>query len=411
MTYTNSWKYFRVEGISISIFIFAHALYLIGDISDLGGYGSAVYFKLPAILLFLITPLFHFQICYRKLLALLSLVIILAWNFYISFNVMAATDELIRYLIPVAIVMFLSNRREGLALLSIVFIWFVVVNDVYQVYVYLSVMLDLPRVIPLRYEAGNLIRAEGLTGFFSTFGFINLCGYILLRYRLVEIGFRKSLMRFFLLFIFLSLSLKAIVGLFIFTLFTLKEKKSFWLLGSVFLGFLLVLFAKTEIVLELYNITIEKLKYYILVGNSARSESYRVMFESLFSFNLIGEGLGYFGGPASTKYSSPAYELYEFNWYGLQGLLSTTDTLYPHIFVELGLFGGLIYFYLTLFSYVNYVTYRWLGILIAFLVDNAFSFALLNPLYYSSALLIFLLLSGYRVGQNHGRETNRDGLE
>ncbi|MBE4158626.1 hypothetical protein HJ102_13755 [Vibrio parahaemolyticus] len=109
-----------------------------------------------------------------------------------------------------------------------------------------------------------------------------------------------------------------------------------------------------DIVNEIYELAIIKIEFYVSVGNSARFESYRVMYESLTSGNFFGEGIGSFGGPSSTNYNSPLYQSYYFNWYGMQEQLNTTDTFYPHVFVELGLFTGIIYlscfFYSLLFN-------------------------------------------------------------
>ncbi|MCB0745679.1 MAG: hypothetical protein KDC67_17380, partial [Ignavibacteriae bacterium] len=73
-------------------------------------------------------------------------------------------------------------------------------------------------------------------------------------------------------------------------------------------------------------------------------ESYRVMFNEIGNFNLFGQGVGVFGGPASTAYNSWYYKMVGFNWYDTKWLnLTTTDTFPPHLFVELGIIGGLLY--------------------------------------------------------------------
>ena len=50
-----------------------------------------------------------------------------------------------------------------------------------------------------------------------------------------------------------------------------------------------------------------RVEQYITKGDSARAESYRVMFDDLADFNLFGRGIGSFGGPSSVTYNSPVY--------------------------------------------------------------------------------------------------------
>lgn len=125
-----------------------------------------------------------------------------------------------------------------------------------------------------------------------------------------------------------------------------------------------------------------KIDFYIIYGDSARFESYRVMFDYILDGNLLGAGLGTFGGPSSITYYSPLYQEYNFFWFNAQSM-NTTDTFYPHIFVELGLVFGLIYFiqYLSpLFFAIKNKKYvsECLLVLFFILFDSLFSFSLKN---------------------------------
>jgi hypothetical protein len=136
----------------------------------------------------------------------------------------------------------------------------------------------------------------------------------------------------------------------------------------------------------------QKTGFYITNGNSARADSYRVMTESLLKGNFLGEGLGTFGGPASVKYHSPLYSYYHFNWYGLGDILKTTDTFYPHLFVELGLIGGTMWLWVVLrYGNSNRLSRTWCLIVAAFCFENGFSMAFVSPSYVFVALLTMYL--------------------
>ena len=78
------------------------------------------------------------------------------------------------------------------------------------------------------------------------------------------------------------------------------------------------------------------------------------MFDDLADFNLFGRGIGSFGGPSSVTYNSPVYPDTNFNWYYTIDL-KTTDTFFPHLFVEVGFIGGLLYLLIIL----SPIFFRW----------------------------------------------------
>src|SRR5690606_25568802 len=116
-------------------------------------------------------------------------------------------------------------------------------------------------------------------------GFLNLVAYFLTKQ--FYYGKRKKLLLIlFVLGIFSSLSFKAI-GAFVFLLFLLSEYKGKILTGIVFLSLIiLVIFPKkVTTFIDEFSIRIES---YVTEGNSARAESYRVMFRDIADFRLIG---------------------------------------------------------------------------------------------------------------------------
>lgn len=336
----------------------------------------------------------------KKSLSILFLFFLLSlgffYNFIISYNHLAAFESLIRYLIPLLLVLaFYSQNKSAL---EGVFICFVILNDLFQLLIYISYFLFGWSFYEPRLEMGYLLRAEGIVGFFSTFGFINFCAYILVDIN-SEIRKKSYLKLFFAIFMILSFSLKLLFCFIVFNIFRSSSAGSI-LKGSISGAIIIVLIyllAPHSIISDLFDLSATKFSYYLIDGGSARYESYRVMFESIFSGNLAGEGLGTFGGPASTKYNSPLYYLYNFNWFGLEGILSTTDTMYPHIIVELGLFFGCIYIYTCTIYPCNLKSNLSVAFVAAFLLDNLASFSMLNPIYFFSFILVSRTLYDFKT--------------
>jgi hypothetical protein len=194
-------------------------------------------------------------------------------------------------------------------------------------------------------------------------------------------------------FAILSTSLKAITAFLVYFTFRAKSKKT---IATLLIAIATTIFISTyyhSLAKDILSTVDSKISYYLTKGDSARYESYRVMFESLGKPNLIGEGLGSFGGPASIYYNSPKYNEYNFNWYALEEKLSTTDTLYPHLFVELGLFGAILYLSI-IFNYNQYhKTRMWAVVFISFLIDNIASFSMLSAPYFFTAALLMTAFS------------------
>ena len=67
--------------------------------------------------------------------------------------------------------------------------------------------------------------------------------------------------------------------------------------------------------------------------------------------------------------------------------------MYPHIFVELGLLGGLLYLGFLFLYGQRYPSALWVVIVGAFIIDNFASFAMLSPPYFFTAALFMSLFS------------------
>lgn len=353
------------------------------------------------------TALCVLAICIRRrfdkgLVMVPVILVFLAVNYFRGAVEAAAAEELLRYLLPILVLLALYANIESINILARFFVWLVLSNDFYQVYVYFAYVSGLPVLIPLRFEAGYIIRAEGWVGFFSLFGFMNFCALMIVRYSGLYERRKTLLSVVFIVFSLLSTSLKLVAAYLMLAAFNLKKKLApvlaviFIVVATVFI------YSQKNLTGTLIATIDSKLAFYVTQGNSARSESYRVMFESLVQPNFTGEGLGMFGGPASTRYGSPLYSKYNFNWHDTVQL-TTTDTFFPHLFVEMGLLGGLIYLFF-LFRYgQKKITATWIIIVIAYLADAMVSFSILSIPYFLSAAICMLLFSKVKINERPSR--------
>ncbi|WP_124589883.1 hypothetical protein [Burkholderia cepacia] len=345
----------------------------------------------------LLRPRFH-----RLAVLALPIVVSLCIGMLLSFNFHAGIEELVRFLFPIAITVAIFPYRDRLDVLVKTFIGVVVSNDLFQLYFYVSYATGLPLFMPVRIDSGLFLRAQGWMGFFSEFSFINLCAFLLCRW--YWSGPRAAIASWgFLFFALLGFSFKLFAALALYPFVRNVRDVRAWLAAAGISGMMLVLMAM-GVLDSLLKVGMAKILFYVVAGNSARAESYRVMFESIRNGNLLGEGLGSFGGPASVKFSSPLYQLYHFDWYGLGGLLKTTDTFYPHLFVEMGAFGALAWLVFVLgYGQGRCKRAVWFYIVGAFCFDNIFSMAFVSPSYVFSALLAMYAFSWGRprVGPVH----------
>ncbi|MGB5982574.1 MAG: O-antigen ligase family protein [Nonlabens sp.] len=234
-------------------------------------------------------------------------------------------------------------------------------------------------------------------GFFGTYGFLNVITYFLTKQFYFR-KYKKTILIICVFGVFASLSFKAI-GAFLFLLFILNKNK----LKLFFIAFSISVMGIVIFPKRTYDLA-ESLTYriqtYITEGNSARSESYRVMFEDITDFKFIGRGVGSFGGASSTRYDSPVYNEVKFNWYDTKHL-ATTDTYFPHVFVELGIIGGMIYILtimIPLFKrrYLKSVLLFVFVVYFALFFDSLFSFAMNNLGYLMVSLILVYPILEYQ---------------
>ncbi|ASO04886.1 O-antigen ligase family protein [Arenibacter algicola] len=357
-------------------------------------------FKLAAICYMLLYSLFHLKFEKKLIISIAVFLPIFFFHIIISFNINAAIEEAIRYFFPIIVLMYGFTIRKYYLLIIYFIIGYGLINNCYQLIVYINWLRDVPvqwfylKVVnsDIYYYNSTMgvIRAVGLLGFFAVYGFLNLISFFLTR-NFYHGKYKNTLLTIFAFGVLSSLSFKAI-GVFLFLLLLLSNQKIKLLIGILFLVvFSIVLFPQKS--LDFSNQLTLRIKTYITEGNSARAESYKVMFNDMADFRLMGRGIGSFGGASSTHYDSPVYDEVNFNWYKTP-YLATTDTYFPHVFVEMGILGGLLYFLVIMSPimkryYSKNVLLMLFTIYVSLFFDSLFSFAL-NNLAYLMLSLIFI---------------------
>lgn len=294
-----------------------------------------------------------------------------------------------RYFIPILALAYGQSLKDQTKITISTLLFFVIVNNIYQLLQYLLTPIFLGTF------DFSIYRATGLVGFFDFFGFINLIALVIL----IEFDVKKTIFKkyikvlpfFFFLFMLWSLSLKIlIIGIIYITI-----RKRVILTVIVFLIPLLYLYYnKLVSAIEL------RIDRYILNIKSARLEAYKLVKVNIKDFWFLGKGPGTFGGPASTKYKSDLYNVYNFHWHG-EETMSTVDAYYPHLIIELGLIMSA--FYLLAIILTPYLEKNKsslvITILLILLTNSIFTFAL-NSINYCFTSLILIYLVDIRFRNN-----------
>ena len=346
-----------------------------------------------------------YKLNYSYLVLIFIFIPFFFFHFLISFNYLAASESTIRYFYPIIILFYSYSIRKYFNVLFKFLLFYSVLSFFYQFIIYFNFFNSVSQqwfykeLVNGAFTSNTqfgLIRATGLLGFFDVYGFLNFVMFFLVHY--FYEGKRKFILQLLFFFaLFMSLSFKLIFLFLLICLFFKEYRSTVVILLSMSMIFLL--FLTSDISEQVLAKVETKVSAYITDGNSARSESYRVMFDEFKSFNIIGKGVGSFGGASSTKYNSPIYDKVYFNWYKT-GNLTTTDTYYPHLFVELGIITGFIYLLIILYPLFRMKQTKIILILYAVLFfDSIFSFALNNIAYLLFSLLLIYPIIDYNASQ------------
>lgn len=359
---------------------------------------------------------FLYMLCYvglqrrlPRLLFYITLVFIplLIYGIFNSWLLKAGISDGIRYLFPIAVLFYSYAIREYFPLLLNFVILFVLLNFLVQIVNYINWVRGVDQWFYYTTSTGyryfnataGIIRATGTVVFFGFLGFLNMIAFFLIKFY-YKGKFKTILLGICLFMLLASFSYKAFGPFLVILLAYYYKNLLKFVLGLVAAGIVLFL-ALPDRVMAFFDNLILRIQLYITQGNSARSESYRVMWSEIFGGNWFGRGVGTFGGPASIEYNSWFYNLVGFDWYDAKWLqLTTTDTYPPHVFVELGIIGGIVYFILLMIPlFQKYITKSFLVVLaiyICLFFDMLFSFSLNNLDYLMFSLVFVFPLLHYK---------------
>lgn len=340
----------------------------------------------------------------------------LIYGIFNSWTLKAGLSDGLRYLFPIAVLFYSYSIKDHFGLLLKFIIFFVVLNFLVQILNYFNWIRGIEQWFYYRTENGyvyynetaGIIRATGTVVFFGFLGFLNMVAFFIIN-TFYHGRFKKIFLGITLFMLLASVSFKAF-GAFLIVLLLYNYKRIYKLVLFFVLLLLGVYLTFPEKINEFMQSLLLRISLYITEGNSARSESYRVMFNEIGNFNLFGQGVGVFGGPASTAYNSWYYKMVGFNWYDTKWLnLTTTDTFPPHLFVELGIIGGLLYL-LVLISplFRNKINKRYLlvfAIYFCLFFDMLFSFSLNNLDYLMFSLAFVYPILYYKEENSVDGET------
>jgi len=376
------------------------------------------YVKILGVFYMLFYAIMKLKYSKTLLLALLLFAPFFIYGLVHSFSFKAAVLEGLRYLFPIAVLLYGFSVRKHFKLLLHFFIIFALVNDIVQVYNYVQWLRGASQWFYLYSDyfgyhiynqSSGIIRATGIVGFFGLFGFLNLIAFFITR-RYYEGKWKKGLLAIFAISVFLSLSYKT-MGTFIILLF-IENRNKLKVFAAVGIIFVLAIVTAPKFMADIFKSLTYRVEEYVTEGNSARGESYRVMIDEIKRGNLFGRGIGAFGGPESVTYESPLYYETGFNWYTTTDL-TTTDTYFPHLFVEVGLIGALAYL-LILFAPLLFLrwkktAYQFMFVLyFALFFDSLFSYSLNNIAFLVISLLFVYPVHYYTMHQEEINPLEQD---
>ncbi|WP_430812588.1 MULTISPECIES: hypothetical protein [unclassified Carboxylicivirga] len=358
-----------------------------------------VIFKNISILLALVIIIFSKQ-KHSNVVLFYILNIFLITGVIISFSLPAALISYYKYLFPFIFLYYGYTIKDSNKLISVLFV-FSIINNLSQVGIYILWLLGYSLWFFNVTDSGiaysnsfmGVLRGTGLLVFFGAYGFFNLVVFFIAYFYNSNSKLRKWALVLSLLGVIFSFSMKAYVVFILLLILFYKNRK---IIFTTFLSISIILALFFVSVFEEFsNQIMLRLMLYIVDGDSVRAESYRVMFNEVANLNFVGQGLGAFGGAESRAFNSPFYNEVNFNWFSTPHL-ATTDTYYPHLFVEVGLIGAIFYLMvlcLPLLTKIHLMKKNSVkvvcAIYIAILFDSLWSFGL-NNLIYASLSLTFI---------------------
>ncbi len=332
----------------------------------------------------------------------------LIWGIFHSFNLRAGIEDGLRYLFPVVVLFYGYAIRDRFPLLLKFLIVYLLINFIAQFFNYYYWMKGVrqwfyPETVNGDWyvnQVGGIMRATGLLVNFDLLAFLGLVSFILI-YLYYNGKYKKWLLAIALFLMFASVSYKTLFT-FIIVLFILFYKRMTRILLAMIVGALIATVFYPDKARNLVKGFYYRLDSYILMKTpTVRAETYLLMWKELGHGNLLGRGVGMFGGPASIKYNSPYYKEVNFKRYDTYWMkMTTVDTFPPHVFIELGLIGGLMFF-LVLVSplFRRKIPVSVILIYLSLFINMLFTFSLAAFEYLIMSLLLVYPLIEYHKRQ------------
>ncbi len=325
----------------------------------------------------------------------------LSYEYTISFDYEAASMAAGKYLVPLTLLILGFIAKNKLMVIIYCVLAITVLNDLAQLFAVYPMQFLQIVACRLPYEGAFVCRASGLTDT-AMYEMMNFSSAVISLYLIERHKFK--LVTFFCFMGMLSLLIKSIVIfglLFIYAIFFIRNQNT---LGSEIrtsnflmkiaitgsLSILTFLYLYQSGTIFEFMLTDRIQRYADLSSSTDRVLSYIAMIDSIKSLNIFGEGLGEFGGPASVIFNAPIHMKYIPN----TSQLMTTDTYYPHLIIEWGILGSLVFlfmFFLPIISNKPPRTHRAVYyILIGFIFYSAIVTYAMEDLYRMSMIIPLL---------------------
>lgn len=344
-----------------------------------------------------------YAVFYRKvpknlLIASLIFLPFLFYGIYHTFSINAGIEDGLRYLFPISTLYYGYAIREHLNLVVKFMIVYLLINFLAQFVNYYYWLQGIKQWF-YHYDIGGhwyfnqtlgILRASGIVVFFNVLGYISMISFFSIK-RFYEGQYKKTFLVISLIMLAATISYKTIIS-FIIVLLIIYYKK---LLNIIALGLVFIIGTMMAFPVQvkiLIDTLLYRLNAYILMKTpTVRSETYILMYKDIKNLDWFGHGVGSFGGPASLKYHSPYYEEVHFTWPDTFWMkMATVDTFPPHVFIELGIIGGLLFFFVLLSPLIRrHIPVLVIIIYFTIFFDMLFTFSLasLENLMYSLVLV------------------------
>jgi len=370
-------------------------------------------FKLAAFGYMIMYILLHHKTDKNLLSISLLFILFLVYAVWNSFNINAGIQAGLRYLFPIVTLFYGYSIRKHIDVIVKFMIVFILLNFIAQFYNYYGWLRhqDMWYYPHTRwgewyYNATmGVVRATGFVVYFCFFGYMNMIGYFVIK-KYYNGKYKKTILVIALLMFLASLSYKTIIS-FALVMVAYYYKKiiniiTIGVLGAISLMMMFPLQTKEFI----DNLSYRVNAYIFMSKPTLRSETYILMWNDIASGDWFGHGAGSFGGPASILYNSPYYKEVNFKWLDTFWMKMTmVDTFPPHVFIELGIIGGLLFFLVLITPLIRRkVSVLVIIIYFTLFIDMLFTFSLagLDYLMFSLVLIypIYYAEKNNRINDN-----------